>query len=403
VTAAALLAASLLAADFHAGVLPILQRRCQSCHRPGEIAPMPLMSYRDARPWAKAIREAVVSRRMPPWFAESSSRPLADDPRLTAGEIAAIDEWARSGAPEGNPAKARPTLPWTEGWNIGAPDRVVAMPEPVRVPARGRIDYQFVVLPLGLNEDRWVRAVEIRPGARKVVHHVVAYVREPDDEWLRDAPRGKPFARHGATTSDILAVWAPGQPAMNCPPGMAKRIPAGSDLVLQIHYTPDGRAVEDRTSIGLVWSPTPERRVLTLQLHTTALRIPPGEPSHRVTVAGTLPGDALLISMFPHMHLRGNAFEYALAGEGGRWETLLRVAPYDFYWQLSYRLADPRPLRKGARLVATAWYDNSPNNPRNPDPRAEVGYGEQSDEEMMVGFFDVAVPAGVDKRAFFVR
>ncbi len=364
---------------------------------------MPLTTYREARPWAKAIREAVVTRRMPPWFAEGSSRPLADDPRLSQAEIEAINAWAIADAPEGNASKSPPPVQWTSGWNIGAPDRVVTMPEPVRVPARGRLDYQFVVIPLGLSEDRWVRAAEVRPGARRVVHHVVAYLREPGDEWLRDARRGTPFARTGATTADILAVWAPGQPAMICPPGMAKKIPAGSDLVLQIHYTPDGRAVDDRTSIGFAWAAPPGRRVLTLQLHTTSLRIPPGEPNHRVTVSGTLPGDALLLAMFPHMHLRGKAFEYAIAGNGGRFETLLRVAPYNFYWQLSYRLATPRALAKGTRLAATAWYDNSPNNPRNPDPRAEAGYGEQSDEEMMVGFFDVAVPVNVDKKSYFVR
>jgi len=389
-------------ATFHKDVLPILQMRCQPCHRPGEIAPMPLVTYRDARPWAKAIREAVLTGKMPPWFAESGLR-FENDPRLAPAEIATIDAWVRAGAPAGDARDSR-VVAWTRGWNITTPDQVITMPEPVPVPARGRLDYQFVILPSGLIEDRWVQAAEIRPGARGAVHHVVAYVREPSSGWLRDQPAGKPFARHGATTSDILAIYAPGQPAMQLASGSAKLIPAGSDVVLQIHYTPNGRAAADRTSIGLVWAPAkPEKRVLTLQLATPEIRIPPGERNHRVTVAGTMPNDAVLLSLFPHMHLRGTAFEYALEWDNGRVETLLRVAPYDFHWQLAYRLAEPRLLRKGTRLRATAWYDNSPRNPRNPDPAVEVVYGEQSDDEMMVGFFDVAVPASMGKEDFFMR
>ena len=402
--AIAVLTLPLAAATFHKDVLPILQKRCQACHRPGEMAPMPLATYRDARPWAKAIREAVLTHKMPPWFAESGSLRFENDPRLSREEIAAIDEWARAGAPEGDPREAPPPAPWTPGWNIPATDLTVVMPEAVRVPAGGRPDYQLVILPLGLAEDRWVEAAEIRPGQRPVIHHVVAYIREPASGWLRDAPLRKPFARPGVTTSDILAIYAPGQPVMRTPPRMAKMIPAGADLVLQIHYTPNGRAVEDRTSLGIVWArQSPEKRVLTLQLATTDIRIPPGARNHAVAVSGTMPNDCLLLSLFPHMHLRGSAFEYAITGAGGRVETLLRVAPYDFYWQLSYRLAEPRLLPKGTRLRATAWYDNSSNNPRNPDPSAEVTYGEQSDEEMMTGFFDVAVPAAVDKKKFFER
>jgi hypothetical protein len=185
---------------------------------------------------------------------------------------------------------------------------------------------------------------------------------------------------------------------------MAKFIPAGSDLVLQIHYTPAGRTLDDRTAIALEWADQPpERRVLTLQIATTEFHIPPGDPSYRVTASGTLPNDCLLLSLFPHLHLRGKAFQYDVVEPGGRLETLLRVEPYHFNWQLDYRLAQPLPLRKGARLHATAWYDNSPNNPRNPDPRAEVTYGEQSRDEMMVGFFDVAAPVHMDKRRFFER
>jgi hypothetical protein len=385
---------------FHADIEPILRQHCQGCHRPGEIGKMPLVTYAQVRPWAKAIREAVLRKRMPPWFAESGSAKLEKDPRLTAEQIALIDEWVRQAAPAGKPSpQLPPALPPEQPFDLEW-----RMPQPVQVPAAGELPYQFVILPQKVEQERWVQSVEIRPGVRSVVHHVVAYVREPGSDWLRDAARGMPFVRPGVTTSDILGLYAPGQPPSVYPKGMAKRIPAGSDVVLQIHYTPDGRAHEDRTSIRLKWADTPpSREVLTLQIATTNFRIPPFERAWRVSAFGTMPNDCLLLSFFPHMHLRGSAFEYAIAEEGGRVNTLLRVAPYDFHWQLSYRLAEPMPLRKGTRLICTAWYDNSPNNPRNPDPTAEVTYGEQSDAEMMVGFFDVAIPAGTGKKQFFVR
>lgn len=387
-------------ATYYADVAPILRKRCQSCHRPGEIGKMSLLTYAQVRPWAKAIREAVLRKRMPPWFAESGSAKLDHDPRLTPEEIATIDTWVKASAPAGNPASMPPSPPSEEL----AFDLDWRMPQAVPVPATGELPYQFVILPQKIDRERWVQSVEIRPGVRSVVHHVVAYVREPDSDWLRDAARGMPFVRSGVTTADILGLYAPGQPPSTFPAGMAKRIPAGSDLILQIHYTPDGRAHADRTSIRLKWAAEPPRKeVLTLQIATTHIRIPPYERAHRVTAFGTMPNDSLLLSFFPHMHLRGAAFEYAIAEEGGRIDTLLRVAPYDFHWQLNYRLAEPMPLKKGTRLICTAWYDNSANNPRNPDPSAEVSYGELSDSEMMVGFFDVAVPAGLGKKRFFVR
>ncbi len=368
-------------------IQPILERRCLSCHRAGEIGRMPLVTYSQARPWAKAIREAVLSRRMPPWFAASGS--FANDPRLTAAEIGAISDWVASGAPEGERRGVVPSPAAGREWDL-----TLTMPKPVLVPAREELEYQLVDLPASFAEDRWVTAAEVRPGARGVVHHAVVYVREA----------GQPLPRHGPTKADILAVYAPGQPPMTLPEGMAKKIPAGAALAMQIHYTPNGKAVEDRTSLRLAFAPKPPaRRVLTLQIASTDFRIPPGEPNHRESASGTLPNDALLLSMFPHLHLRGKAFEYTLVEPGGRVETLLRVAPYDFYWQLNYVLARPRTLLKGSRLRVTAWWDNSPNNPRNPDPLAEVSYGEPSKDEMMVGFFDVAVEGDVSKEEFFRR
>jgi hypothetical protein len=206
------------------------------------------------------------------------------------------------------------------------------------------------------------------------------------------------------TTSDILLVYAPGSLPDQWPEGFAKLVPAGSDIVLQMHYTTHGHATEDRTSIGLVFSKdAPKKRVLTLQLTNSRFLIPPSDPNHRVEVHGTLPNDALLLSFLPHMHLRGKTFEYNILQRGGRVQTLLRIPHYDFYWQLSYRLAEPMQLKAGTTLQAVATFDNSKNNPHNPDPDSAVTWGEQTWAEMMVGFFDVAVDPAIGKQKFFIR
>lgn len=378
---------------FHRDVLPVLQNHCQECHRSGQMAPMPLTTYAEARPWARAIREAVVTRAMPPWFADPCCGTFEHDRRLSDAEIAVLAGWAEAGAPEGDPRQAPPPRSWPDGWNLPRVDAVVAMPEEFPVPAREPVDYQYFVIAGGFPAERWVRGVEVRPRDRSVVHHAVVYVRKAGDTWTR-----------GPTTADILTVYAPGSRPDVFREDMAKLIPAGADLVLEVHYTPTGEATSDRIEVGLMLAPErPAKRVITLQMDSTTFVIPPGARAHRVAVWGTLPNDALLVGFFPHMHLRGRAFEYTLVEDGGRVETLLKVDPYDFYWQLSYRLAEPRLLKKGTRLNWIATYDNSAANPYNPDPRAAVGYGFQSWDEMMVGFFDVAVDADVDKEAFFVR
>lgn len=373
---------------------------------------MPFTTYRNTRPWAKAIRDAVRARTMPPWFAEETpaeepERPrFSNDRRLTAAEIETLAHWADSGAPAGNPRDAPPPRHWTAGWNIGAPDAVFEIPRAFEVPAKGAVDYQYFDVPTGFSENRWVQAIEVHPGgapgkraAHGVVHHVVVYIREPGSPPIN--------AAHGPTKADILQVWAPGTapeiwPA--APVSMAKLIPAGSHLVFEIHYTPNGRRTPDRTRVGLRFAPAPPaKRVLTLQMSNDRFAIPPGDPNYRVTVWGTLPNDALLLDLFPHMHLRGKAFEFDRIRADGQPEVLLRVPHYDFYWQLAYRLATPLALARGTRLEWIAWFDNSANNPRNPDPGAEVHYGQPSSDEMMIGFFDVAVDRDVDKGRFFVR
>ncbi len=399
---------------FYEDVLPILQEHCQSCHREGEIAPMPFVTYKDAKPWAASIRMAVESKSMPPWFADPRYGKFSNDPSLTPEQINLIAAWVDAGAPAGSTKDAPPARHWAEGWNIPQPDKVVQMPKAINLPASGDVEYTYEIVPTGFAEDKWVQMSEIRPSSREHVHHAVVYIRPPNSTWLRKAPVGVPFtpssladaeerAQAHATTSDMLLVYAPGSEPDRWPDSMAKFIPAGSDLVFQMHYTTNGRAATDQTSVGMVFAKQPPRqRVLTLQLTNHTFVIPPRENNYRVEVWGTLPNDATLLSFFPHMHLRGKRFEYNIVPGNGTVETLLRVN-YDFHWQMSYRLAQPRVLKAGTRLQAVAWYDNSENNPHNPDPNKAVTWGGQTYEEMMVGFFDVAVPANVDKEQFFVR
>jgi hypothetical protein len=396
---------AMLAATFHRDVEPLLQRHCQTCHRAGAMAPMPLTTYAETRPWAKSIRAQVLRRAMPPWFADRDHGRFANDPSLTDAEVETLRKWVDGGAPQGSPGDAPPPKVWREEWAIGSPGLVVEMPHAFRIPAKGDVDYQYAVIPLKLAEDRWVTAAEARPGALGAVHHIVLYVREPDSPWLRDAPAGRVFGKTGEfTTSDVLLVYAPGSPAMTLPTGMAKRIRAGSDLVLQIHYTPTGKALEDRTRVGLVFAKAPpQKQVHTLQMGVDDIHIPPHDADYRLRASGTFPNDALLLGFFPHMHLRGKSFEYSLVAPGGRFETLLRIPAYDFGWQMYYQLAEPRRVRAGERLQVEARFDNSANNPRNPDPSAEVTWGEQSWQEMMIGFFDVAVDVGMTKDDYFRR
>jgi len=399
---------------FYRDVLPILQQHCQNCHRAGEIGPMPLVTYREAREKAHEIAEAVSGRTMPPWFADPRFGHFSNDPSLGPQEIETIVAWADAKAPAGDPHDAPPPRKWIAGWQIPQPDVVVEMPKPVRLPANGEIDYTYEIVPTGFTESKWVQMSEVRPSSRENVHHAVVYVRPPESKWLRSAPVGTPFtakdltdeeSRREAhwTDSDILLVYAPGSSPDLWPDGMAKFIPAGSDLVFQMHYMAHGHPASDRTSIGIVFAKQPpKQRVLTLQLTNDHFVIPPGADDYRVEAHGTLPNNATLLSFLPHMHLRGKRFEYNLIHADGTIETLLRVK-WDFYWQLSYRLAEPRELKAGTELQAVAWYDNSRKNPHNPDPDASVRWGDQTDEEMMVGFFDVAVRADLDKWKYFVR
>jgi hypothetical protein len=375
-----------------------------------------------------AIRLVTENKSMPPWFAAPGIGRFSNDPSLSSAEIATLAAWVAAKAPAGDSRDAPAARAWAAGWSIPRPDMVVKMTQAAELPASGDVDYTYEIVPTHFAEDRWVQMAEVLPSARGNVHHAVVYIRAPNSNWLRHAPMGEAFTaetltdaedRRGAhwTDSDILLVYAPGSSPDQWPATMAKFVPAGSDLVFQMHYTTNGKSVEDQSSVGLVFAKQPPtQRVLTLQLTNDHFVIPPGADNFRVEARGTLPNDATLLSFFPHMHLRGKWFEYNLirhtpaqqpadargSGRQLQIETLLRVN-YHFHWQMSYRLAEPRFLKAGTELQAVAWYDNSANNPHNPDPSAAVRWGKQTYDEMMIGFFDVAVAAGMDKSRYFLR
>ncbi|HTS61127.1 MAG TPA: cytochrome c [Candidatus Acidoferrales bacterium] len=390
-------------------VAPIVQARCQGCHRPGEAAPMSFGSYSEVRPWAKAIKQAVVLKKMPPWFADPQVGHFRNDTSLSKAELDTLVAWVDAGAPEGNPKDLPPAREFVAGWNIGRPEMVLEMPQAFDVPASGTVDYQYVILPYKFAEDRWVQASEVRPGARSVVHHVIAYIREPGSKWMRDMQPGVAFVpplndkgeRQGFS-GDMLAGFAPGVPAESLAPGRGRLIKAGSDIVFQLHYTTNGKAQQDRTKVGLVFcKQPPAERVMVLGASNRKFVIPPGDPNFRVDAEFELAHDVTVSSLLPHMHLRGKDFEYRVIYPNGETQTVLRVPRYDFSWQFWYSPVSEMVLPKGTRIACTAHFDNSVNNASNPDASKEVRWGDQSWEEMMIGFFDVVFPADMDPKLLF--
>jgi hypothetical protein len=257
---------------FYKDVLPVFQKNCQTCHRPGEAAPMPLLTYEQARPWAAAIRQAVMTKRMPPWNADPAYGHFKNDRSLSAKDIKTIADWVEAKAPAGNPKDAPAPLHFVDGWNIGKPDMVVEMPKPYDIPATGTIEYTYYVVPSGFTEDKWVTAAEIRPGARALIHHVIVFVREPGSKWLKDAKPGEPYVpplvkdkktgreeRDGGGQGEFLVGYAPGLPALVLEPGQAKLVKAGSDLVFQMHYTAKGTAARDLTKVGFNFAKEPPK------------------------------------------------------------------------------------------------------------------------------------------------
>ncbi len=385
---------------FTKDVAPIIEKNCQGCHRPGEAAPFSMLTYAETKPWAAAMKQAVMQRMMPPWFADPHYGKFSNARSLSQKDIDTICAWADAGAPEGDPKDMPPPVEFTSGWAIPKPDVVFEMPLTYNIPAHGVIDYQKVIIPTGFTEDKWVQFAEARPDNRAHVHHIIAYVREPGSHWLEGEKPGvffvapKPKGDHvdtSALPSDFLVGYAPGQPPEILPPGQAKLVKAGSDIVFEIHYTTDGTPGTDRSKVGLVFAKEPpKKRVLTLSATNGTFVIPPGDPNHRVDAEFTVNTQVTLLSLHPHMHGRGKDFEYRLAFPDGRTETILRVPHYNWHWQLWYTLAEPIVLPKGTKIECTAHFDNSASNPDNADPTKEVRWGDQSWDEMMVGFFNLA-------------
>ena len=416
------------AVTFNRDVLPILQNNCQVCHREGEVAPMSFGSYQETRPWAMAIKSAVLSKKMPPWFADPRYNHFSNERRLTPQQIKTLVSWADNGAPEGDPKDRPAPVQFVEGWNIGKPDMVIEMPNAFPVPAEGTVEYQYVVIPGNFKQDTWVTAAEVRPGNRAVVHHVIAFVRPPGSKWMKEAQPGVPFvpkkerqeARQnqnpeggqrqtegqgqrgqrrgdgGITDAENLTGYAPGlQPLVLR--DSAKLVRAGSDFVLQLHYTANGTAGTDKTKIGLVFAKQPPKyRNVTLLAPTRDFTIPPQADNYEVKSQVLIQDTVTLVDLMPHMHFRGKDFLYKITYPNGETETLLSVPKYDFNWQLGYTLDKPKVIPKGSRIECTAHFDNSPNNPYNPDPTKEVKWGDQTWEEMMIGWFSVAVDPKID-------
>lgn len=436
------------APTFNKDVLPLLQENCQTCHRPGGIGPMSLLTYESARPWAKSIKSAVISKQMPPWFADSHSGDFRNAPKLTPENVSTLVAWVDSGAPEGNASdKPSQTPQWAEGWRI-QPDVVVQMPTEYRVPAKGVGEVRRFTIPSPFKEDTWVTSIEIRPGDRSVVHHAIVQVMEQKAGIVRavsfegavggplqapanalpiavkDVPQiafsvgAAPFgdvvrnAQGGGSYSDMLvrleegrtgrgafmtmeAVYAPGTQPMDFRySNSAKLIPGGKPIVLEVHYTPNGKETTDRTSVGFTLAKTPADRqfVMMAPEHLVDIRkaIPADDANYETVGELTFNQDADLAWLMPHMHLRGKDMTYRLVFPDGREQTLLN-ARFNFHWQLGYELAHPVKVTKGTRMIVTAHHDNSANNADNPTPGQSVGWGEMTAQEMMLPWFGVIV------------
>jgi mono/diheme cytochrome c family protein len=362
---------------YHNRISRMVQQNCQSCHRTGGVAPFALERYDQVKAYAPMIRYVIESGRMPPWFAHADVGEWANERRLPERDVADLYAWIEAGMPEGRRRDAPRSLAWAEGWNIGTPDAIIAMPEPFDVPAEGMVEYQYMYVKTDFPEDRWIQAMEIRPSAPQVTHHVLVFIEDPDAERKQGGIAG------------FFAGYAPGNNGTVFPAGMAKLLPKGAWLKFQLHYTTNGQAVTDRSELAFVFADEPPRTTVhTRSAFNAEFVIPPGARRHEVIGEHRFREDGYILEFFPHMHNRGAAFRYELMLPDGTSETLLDVPRYDFNWQIIYTPKRPIFAPAGAVLRATGWFDNSADNPANPDPTAEVRFGEQTWEEMMIGYFD---------------
>ncbi len=428
---------------FTKDVAPIFFKNCAECHRPGEAAPFSALSYKDARPWARSIREQVVSREMPPWRADARVGEFKNDRRLTETEIETITAWVDGGAKEGDPIHLPAAPTFTEGWAIGKPDLIIPIPEEFKLDADGPDEYQYFEVDTGFTEDKYVQMAEARPGNRRIVHHILAFVQPPvkdvqtpekmtneeierarekmeqesilyRDGFLmrakRDAPVhndgcGLPNGGHGTERDGasresglsrlgmMLAGFAPGMNPWIWEPGTVKKIPAGSKIMFQIHYSKTaGSAQKDRSMIGLIFAKQPpQRQIITRMISNNYFMIPPGAANHRVTACWTATEDIRLTAALPHMHVRGKSIEIKAIYPDGRSETLLNVPEFSFSWQTLYYFKKPLAIPKGTRLLVTGHFDNSSKNKYNPDPTQAVRFGEPTYDEMMGAFIDFTI------------
>lgn len=412
---------------FTKDVMPVLQKHCQECHRRGQIAPMSFSTFEEVRPWAESIRENVLNRTMPPWHADPRYGQFANDRRLTEAEIQTLTAWVDGGAPKGDPADLPPPVEFAEGWSIGEPDLVLSMQEEYEVPAEGADEYIYFSIPTNFETDRYVEGVEVRPGNSRVVHHVLVYVQPGGSGTLSRAqvdryneiagiplffgegdairvraeapvhdngcavPNGGSALRGDVTSGrrKLLATFVPGARGDRWTGGRGKTIPAGSDLLLQVHYNKTGKVERDRTSVGLVLSDEPlEQVVESYWVQNYYFRVPPGAPSHEVTGCHTFERDVKLLAYFPHMHVRGKDMQIKAIYPNGLDEILLSVPNYDFNWQTTYALREPKSIPMGTRILVTAHFDNSPSNVFNPNPKIAVRWGDPTTDEMMIGGLD---------------
>ena len=357
------------APTFTRDVAPIFYSRCVECHRPTMFAPMSLVKFEEARPWARSIRQRVATRTMPPWGADPAHGVFKNDPRLSDKEIATILAWVDAGAPKGDD-KDLPVAPtFAEGWSIGKPDAVFTMTEDFKIPATGVVEYQYLRLPTNITEDKWIQAIEIKPQARAHVHHVLAYTQ----------PTGSPLNQGGALGPGNIGGVTPNKPGVVFEPGVGRLLTANSDVVLQMHYTTNGEATTDRTQVGIVFAKeAPKMQQRGGSVIQPRFVIPAGAPAHEVRGTRVLAADTLITSFTPHMHVRGKDMIYIAKFPDGTTETLLSVPQYDFNWQLTYELAKPRLFPKGTEIEVIAHYDNSPGNKFNPDPAKDVRWGDQT-------------------------
>ncbi len=414
---------------YNKDVAPIFHAKCAECHRPGETAPFSTLTYKETRPWAKSIREKVVSREMPPWHADPHFGQFANDRRLSEAEIKTIVAWVDGGAVEGNAKDLPPAPKFTEGWNIPKPDVVLVMDEDYTLDASGPDEYQYFEIPTNFTEDKYIQMAEARPGNRKIVHHIIALIvppgaaslskvkKEAKDKAIEMSLKNTPWYRDGLlirskpTTpvydnsvdipqnlrgfngvDDFLAAYAPGRNPDVWEPGTAKKVPAGATIRLQVHYSKVAGSVQkDRSLIGLVFAKEQPQKVLTTKsVANMFFKIPPGAEKHKVTAEWTAWRDTTVYNFSPHMHYRGAAMEYKVTYPDGKTEILLNVPNYSFAWQTTYVLKTPKLLPKGSKVMVTGYFDNSAKNKFNPDPSKEVRYGEPTYDEMMIGFMDYA-------------